>query len=324
MPPLEPARNYQDSDPADCPTGVCGTDVCFASDPTSGLGDMDKVLKLWDPGTGLHLEEFIAKAGSPFLKFWLRLMKAFEDVHGREQRVKTAMLFAPGIKREWSYKMDFSSDVGDSYSAMYGLTDHVSNNPWVYESYEPGIIATIPSNVVRTNKELVLHIDKPYDQFTDAELRQLAVRMKQAIEIEQEFSQWAKAAFDAAMIGLTALALVSGVGAVVAAGSLALRAAALVVLAIEVSDATQTFTSFIGGGKGVNPLEEAAAFLGRSLDDADGEKAMRTAYSMINIAVGVKGKWKAMAIIPAGLAYGNPAGMLPPTTANEVEVWEGQ
>lgn len=38
----------------------------------------------------------------------------------------------------------------------------------------------------------------------------------------------------------------------------------------------------------MNPLEEAAAFLGRTPDDADGEKAMRTAYSMINIAVGVR------------------------------------
>lgn len=324
MEPLEPAQHYDDSDPADCPTGMCGTDVCFAADPTDGLGDMDKALRLWDPNTGLHLEEFIAQRGSPFLKFWLRLMKAYEDAHGREERIKMAMLFAPGIEREWYYEMDYSSDVGDAYTAMYGLTDHVSNNPWFYENYEPGIIATVPSNIVRSRNKLVLMIDKPYDQFSDAELRQLANRMKQAIEIEQQFSQWAKAAFDAAMIGLTALALVSGVGAVMAAGTLALRAAALVVLAIEVSDATQTFSSFIGGGKGVNPLEEAAAFLGRTINDADGEKAMRTAYSMINIAVGVKGKWKAMAIIPAGLAYGDPKALLPPTTANEVEVWEGQ
>ncbi|MDO5643393.1 MAG: hypothetical protein Q4G26_13540 [Paracoccus sp. (in: a-proteobacteria)] len=324
MPPFEPTQHYDDIDPANCPTGVCGTDVCFAADPTNGLGDMDRALGLRDPGAGLLVEDIIAQKGSPFLKFWLRLMQSYEDAHGREERIKIATLFSPGLEREWYYEMDFSSDVGTAYTAMYGWTDHVSNDPSFYESYEPGIIATVPSNIVRSRNKLVLMMDKPYDQFTDAEMRQLATRMKQAIEIEQQFSQWAKTAFDAAMIGLTALALVSGVGAVVGAGTLALRAAALVVLAIEVSDATQTFSSFIGGGEGVNPLEEAAAFLGRSLGDSDGEKAMRTAYSMINIAVGVKGKWRAMAIIPAGLAYGDPGALLQPTTANEVEVWEGQ
>ncbi|TRW92129.1 hypothetical protein FNJ84_21225 [Paracoccus sp. M683] len=285
---------------------------------------MDRILGLRDPGVGLLMEDIIAQKGSPLLKFWMRFMQAFEDQHGREERIKTAMLFSPGIERDWYYEMDFSSDVGTAYTAMYGLTDHVSNDPWFYENYEPGIVATLPSNIVRSVNKLVLMVDKRYEDFTDAELRQLAVRMKQAIEIEQNFSQWAKTAFDAAMIGLTALALVSGVGAVVGAGTFALRAAALVVLAIEASDAVQTYTDFIGGDKdnGINPLEEAAAFLGRTLGDSDGEKAMRTAYSMINIAVGVKGKWRALAIIPAGVNYGDPGAMMQPADANEVEVWE--
>lgn len=56
-------------------------------------------------------------------------MQAFEDAHGRETRIKTAMLFSPGLERDWFYSMDFSSEVGDAYSASYGLSDHVSNDP---------------------------------------------------------------------------------------------------------------------------------------------------------------------------------------------------
>ena len=320
---MEPT-NVADSDPGDCPTGTCGTDSYAAYDPTDGMGDMDKALGLPDPSSALTVEQIVAMNGNSFSKFWLRFMDALEDEFGREERIKMCALFYPGEGRDGHYEMEFN-DVGVPYAASYGWTDHVSSDPFFFESYEPAIIATTPGNIFRSVDKLQFYASVEPNSLSDGELRQLARRLKQAIQIEQDFARWAGVAFDVVMVAVTVLALVSGVGAVVAAGSLALRAAAIIVLTIEISDAVAVGTGFIGvnKGNGINPLEEAAAFLGRSLGDEDGEKAARTAYSVINIGVGLKGKWRALAILPIGINYGDPQALLQPADATVVEDYTG-
>lgn len=323
MEPMEPV-NVADADPNDCPTGMCGTDVYAAYDPTPAMGDMDRALGLPDPNTNLSIEDIIARNGNSFTKFWMRFMQAYEDVHGREDRIKTAMLFHPGEGRPGHYETIFNP-VGTPYSASYGLFDHVSNSPWLFSSYEPAIFYTTPGNIFRSIDRIYFSAGVDPNALSEAELRQLARRLKQAIQIEQDFARWAGYAFDAAMVALTVVALVSGVGAVIAAGSIALRAAAILVLTIELSDAVAVGTGFLGvnQGSGINPLEEAAAFLGGTIADQDGEKAARTAYAMINIGVGLKGKWRALAILPAGMAYGDPGALLQETDATTVEDFRG-
>lgn len=321
MEPMEPV-NVADADPNDCPTGTCGTDVYAAYDPTPGMGQMDIALGLPDPSSNLTIEQIIAMNGSAFTQFWMRFMQAYEDEHGREDRIKTAALFFPGEGREGHYEIVYDP-VGTPFSAVYGWSDWVSNNPVLWENYEPAVFTTSLGNIFRSVDKIRFTPDIPPSSMTDAQLRQLARRLKEAIEIEQNFSRWATAAFQVALVAVTVLALVSGVGAVVAAGSIALRAAAILVLAIELSDAVAVGTGFIGvnEGRGINPLEEAAALLGGAINDDDGEKAARVAYAMINIGVGLKGKWRALAIIPAGLAYGDPGALLPATDATTVDVF---
>ncbi|WP_342077540.1 hypothetical protein [Yoonia sp. SS1-5] len=321
---MEPV-NVADADPGgDCPTGTCGTDTYAAYDPMDSYGPMDEALGLPRPGEALSVEEIIALNGNSFTKFWIRFMDAFEQVHGREERIKTAALFHPGEGRDGHYEMDFNP-IGTPYAASYGWTDHVSSDPYFFESYEPAIFYTSLGNIFRSVDRIGFSPSIDPNSLSDAELQQLARRLKQAIEIEQDFARWAGYAFHAAMIAVTVLALVTGVGAVIAAGSIALRAAAIVVLAIELSDAVALGTGYIGvnEGQGVNPLEDAAAFLGGALGDEDGEKAARTAYQMINIGVGLKGRWRALAIIPAGLNYGDPGAILQPADAETVEEYRG-
>ncbi|MCO6382861.1 MAG: hypothetical protein JXQ91_13245 [Vannielia sp.] len=323
MEPMEP-QNVADSDPQDCPTGTCGTDTYAAYDPTSGMGDMDRALGLPNPATALSVDRIVAMNGNSFTKFWMRFMDAYEDVHGREERIKTAALFYPGEGRDGHYETVFNP-IGTPYAASYGWTDHVSSNPWFFESYEPAIFYTTPGNIFRSVDRIHFSASVDPNSLSDGELQQLARRLKEAIQIEQDFARWAGYAFNAAMAAVTVLALVSGVGAVVAAGTIALRAAAILVLAIELSDAVALGTGYLGvnEGRGVNPLEEAAAFLGGAIGDEDGEKAARTAYSMINIAVGLKGKWRALAVIPVGLNYGDPNALLGPADATVVEDFTG-
>ncbi|SFJ16017.1 hypothetical protein [Jannaschia pohangensis] len=319
MEPMEPT-NVADSDPGDCPTGTCGTDTYAVYDPRDEMGPMDISLGLPDPATALTIEQIVAMNGDSFTKFWLRFMDAFENLYGKEERLKTAALFYPGEGRAGHYEIRFNP-VGVGYSASYGWTDHVSSNPWPGESYEPAIFATNLGNIFRDVDIIDFSASVDPNSLSDDELMKLAQRLKQALQIEQDFAAWGRIAFDVAVGALTVLALVSGVGAVVAATSIALRAAAILVLALEISDGVAVGTGYLGynQGQGVNPLEEAAAFLGGTLDDENGEKAARTAYSVLNIAVGLKGKWRALSIVPVGLNYGPGGGLMGPADATVVE-----
>ncbi|PJI84911.1 hypothetical protein BC777_2904 [Yoonia maricola] len=324
MEPMEPV-NVADNDPGgDCPTGTCGTDTYAAYDPMDSYGPMDEALGLPRPGEALTLSEIVEQNGNSFTKFWLRFMDAYERVYGREDRIKTAALFSPGEGREGWYEIVWNP-VGTPYGASYGWTDHVSSDPWLFSNYEPAIFYTTLGNIFTSVNNIYFSPDVDPNSLSNAELDQLARRLKQAIEIEQDFQTWASWAGHAALVAVTVLALVSGVGAVVAAGSIALRAAAIVVLAVELSDAVALGSGYIGvnGGAGVNPLEDAAAFLGGVIDDEDGEKAARTMYQMVNIGVGLKGKWRALAIVPAGLNYGDPGALLQPSDAETVEEFRG-
>ena len=314
---MEP-QNFEDADPNDCPTGMCGTDTFAAYDPTDALGDMDRALGLPDPSQALTIDQIVAQNGNEFAKFWMRFMDAFENAFDREERIKTAALFYPGEGRDGWYQIRFNSP-GTPYAASYGWTDHVSNSGGWFSTQENAIFATTPANIFRSVDTIEFYANRPLSALSGADLEQAARRLKQALNIEQDFARWAGFALQAAIIILTTAALVTGVGAVVAAASLTLRAAAILVLVLDMSDAVQVGTGYLGynEGRGVNPLEEAAAFLGGSLGDEDGEKAARTAYSVINIGVGLKGKWRALAVLPIGVNY-----LLPPADATVVEEWQ--
>ena len=318
--------SFNDMDPGVCPDGNCPGEAYACFDSMDSLGPIDEHFGLWDPDSALTLDQVVDQHATPFLRFWHKLMDAYEDQYGTEELVKLGMIFEPGRDRDGYYEIEWH-EPGDPYSIWYWESgDYVSN--WSVEQFFGAEnigagFATVPLNSLRDRNVLHFYQDHDFDQITDAQIRQAARYLNEAISINEDFTRWVSIAGNIAEVVLLGIAIFTGVGGVVAGVGWALRAAALVALAADVSDAGREFSGYLGvnDGSGVNVLEEAAAFLGSRIDGAEGDRHARVAYHTINVIVGLKGKWRFLAATVPGMAYGSA--MLQETEGTEDEFWMG-
>lgn len=327
-----PAENFSEGDPGVCPTGNCPGETYAIYEPKDDFGAIDESIilpdgqRLWDPNDGLTLDQIVDQNSTPFSQFWSRFLDKYKELYGEEELIKLAASFSPADGRNGYNEVEWTQ-VGDYYSLFDPFEMEIYDNSRAGQFFGIPLVgaafATSGSNWFRDRNVLQFYQDSEFDELSDADIATAARTLHQCIKIDENMTQWLSVAGDVAMVALTIAALFTGVGALVGAASVAIRAAALISLAMETSDAIQLGTKYIGvnDGKGINVLENCFTTLGTTIDADDGEKAGKVAYATMNMIFGLKGKWKFLAAVPVGLGYGAELIHSNTGTGEEVPFW---
>ena len=319
-------EEFEDVITDDCPTGNCPGEPAAFFDPSDSSGDVDALLGLWEPEGVYTLERLIEEHSTPFLRFWMRLQQKYKELYGDEAFIRLAAAFSPGEQRTGYSELEWS-DVGDPYTLVdpfeWDVYSTSSAAQFFGADFAGAAFSTSGGNWFRDRNEVTFHQDVEFDEMTDTHITLAARSLHQCMIIDEKMEEWLGVAGNLAMIALTTAALFTGVGGVVIAASVAMRAAAVIVLVIEINEAVALGTGYIGvrEGEGVNVLENAFSTLGGSLHAADGEQAGRVAYATVNLIFGLNGKWRFLAAAPAAITYGAPV-FLASGSGEEAEFWE--
>ncbi len=309
-----------------CPTGNCPGEPAVYFDPSDSIGDIDRMLGLWEPDGAYTYERLLQESSTDFLRFWQRLEAKYREMYGDEAYIRLAAAFSPGENRPGYSELEWS-DIGDPYTLVDPFEWDVYSTRSAAQFFgadEAGAAFSVTGgNWFRDRNVVTFHQDVEFDDMTDAHIQLAARSLHQCMIIDEKMERWLGVAGDIAVVALTTAALFTGVGGVVVAASMAMRAVAIINLALTVSDLGQYATGYIGvrEGEGINVIEEAFKTLGGSLDARNGEDAARVAYATVNLIFGLEGKWRFLAAAPAAVTYGAPI-FLTNGEGQEAEFWE--